>query len=58
MNTRLYTIEEIAKILRVSTRKVRQMVEAGEIEHIMVGRQYRISEEQLQAFLDKQTRKQ
>jgi excisionase family DNA binding protein len=57
MNTRLYTIEEIAQILRVSTRKVRQMVEAGEIEHIMVGRQYRISEDQLQAFLDKQTRK-
>lgn len=52
-----YTIEEIARMLRVSVAKVRQMVRSGEIESILVGNQYRISEENWQRFLEKQSHK-
>lgn len=53
---RFYTIEEVAKILRVSEAKVRQLIQSGELRATTVGRQYRISEEALQEYIDKQTR--
>lgn len=58
MTDKFYTIEEIARILRVSVAKVRQMVRSGELGSITVGNQYRISEDHLQEYYDKQTRKQ
>ena len=48
-----YTIEEIARMLKVSEAKVRQLILAGDLESIRVGRQYRVT----QASLDKYVRK-
>ena len=48
---RFYTIEEVARILRVSGRTVYRLVERGEIRALRVGDLYRISQEALDAFI-------
>lgn len=49
----LYTIEEVAKILRVSEATVRRLIKSGQLEAIQVGSQYRISQEELDKFLSR-----
>lgn len=49
----VYTIEEIAKILRVSDQTVRQLVLSGELRSKKVGRQYRITQTMLNEYLNK-----
>lgn len=51
MSVKFYTIEEIADILRVNPAKVRQLIKASDLQATRVGKQYRISEEQLQDYL-------
>ncbi len=50
---KFYTVEEVAKILRVNERTVRNLIEAGELRATRVGRQYRISEEALQEYIER-----
>jgi putative molybdopterin biosynthesis protein len=54
MSETMYTVEEIAKMLRVSTETVRKLIAQGEIRAKRVGRQYRISQEALNEYLSKQ----
>ena len=49
----LHTIEEVAKILRVSEATVRRLIKSGQLEAIQVGSQYRISQEELDRFLSR-----
>ena len=50
---KFYTLEEVADMLRVSIETVRRLVLSGEIEAKRVGRQYRISQENLNKYLEK-----
>ena len=52
-NQKFYTLEEVADMLRVSVETVRRLVLSGEIEAKRVGRQYRISQENLNKYLEK-----
>ena len=51
LTTHYWTVEEIAKQLRVSKMTVYRLIETGEIDHIRVGRNYRVTEESLRAYL-------
>lgn len=54
MNTnidKLFTIEEVAKILRVSTRSVNRYIETGKLKASKIG-VWRIKEADLNAFLE------
>lgn len=48
---RTYTVEEVAKILRIGRSAAYEAVNRGQIPHIRVGRFIRISEDQLQQLL-------
>ena len=48
-----YTIEEVAKMLKVSEATVRRLIRNGQLEAIPVGSQYRISQEGLDKFLSR-----
>lgn len=51
MPTKFYTVKEVAAILRVNERTVLNLIAAGDLRATQVGRQYRISEEQLQDYI-------
>ena len=50
--TRFYTIAQVADLLVVSTRSVRRWVARGELMAHKFGRQVRISDIDLRAFVD------
>ena len=50
---RMHTVEEIAKQLRVNARTVRSWIASGELIALDVGREYRISQSDLNAFIEK-----
>jgi excisionase family DNA binding protein len=49
----VYTIEEVAKHLKVSTRTVREWLRSGKLKGLKAGRLWRIREEELRAFLER-----
>jgi excisionase family DNA binding protein len=54
MQEKMYTVQEVAQQLRVSERTVRNWVERGELRVFRIGKRgYRISESDLQTFVDK-----
>lgn len=55
---KVYTIEEIAKLLRVSIGTIRRFVATGELESYHVGRQYRITQSALDAYLNRSQKQQ
>ena len=50
--TRFYTVCQVANLLAVSTRSVRRWIAAGELLAHKFGRQVRISEIDLRAFVE------
>ena len=48
---KVYTVEQVAEQLKVHMRTVYRLLEAGEIQGVKVGRQWRITPEALNAFL-------
>lgn len=46
-----YTVEEVAEILKVHTRTVYRMLERKELRGFKVGSAWRISDDDLQAFM-------
>jgi excisionase family DNA binding protein len=48
-----YTIEEVAKILKVSAATVRKLIKSGEIETFRVGSQIRITQEALDKYVQR-----
>jgi len=48
---RLFTIEEVAAHLNISVSNTRKLVNSGSLPAIQIGRQYRIYEADLIAFL-------
>ena len=49
--TRFYTVLQVANLLAVSSRSVRRWIAAGELLAHKFGRQVRISESDLRAFV-------
>lgn len=49
--TKLYTCKEIADLYKVKTSTVWNWVRKKKLEAIKIGRDYRISQEQLDAFI-------
>lgn len=47
----VYTIEEVARILKVSHMTIRRLIERGEIEAFKVGNQYRITKDALDRYM-------
>ncbi|MCZ7530932.1 MAG: helix-turn-helix domain-containing protein [Acidimicrobiia bacterium] len=55
LETRLLTVREVADAMRVSPMTVYRLIKSGDLEAIRVGRHFRISEGQVQGYLDAQT---
>jgi excisionase family DNA binding protein len=47
----LLTVVEVAAVLRVSNMTVYRLIKAGELPALRVGKNYRIREDELEAFL-------
>lgn len=47
---RVYTIEEVAEVLKVNPRTVNRLLERGELVGFKVGRLWRVSQEALEAY--------
>jgi excisionase family DNA binding protein len=50
MTQELYTVAEAANILKLHVKTLRRKIRDGELESTRVGKQYRISRQQLEAF--------
>lgn len=51
MNDAVYTIPEVARLLKLSKSKVYYLVQRGHIPHVRIGKNVRIMEQQLQDWL-------
>lgn len=47
----LYTIDEVARMLRLHRNTVKRKIDAGELVAMQVGREYRIRESDLTAYM-------
>jgi len=52
---RLYTTEQVAKLLQIHPLTVLKYINSGKIRAIKLGRVYRVSETSLQKFLEGET---
>ncbi len=50
---KMYTVEEVANMLRVSQKTVRSWISSGELIALDIGREYRISSSHLDDFKQK-----
>ncbi|NMA74093.1 MAG: helix-turn-helix domain-containing protein [Bacteroidales bacterium] len=48
----IYTVEEIAKHLNLTTRTIYTYIRSGKLKALKVGREYRIRQRDLEEFLD------
>lgn len=53
---KLYTIEEITAILKVTQRTVYNYIKGGQLKAIKIGKYWRIKHTDLQNFIDKGTK--
>ena len=51
MDLKVYTVKEVAEMLRVSEMSVSRYIKAGKLKAIKVGKMYRINEKDLKAFI-------
>ena len=52
-NMKLYTLQEVADVLRVSRQTIYNYVTAKRLKASKIGKEYRVTEEDLQDFLKK-----
>jgi excisionase family DNA binding protein len=52
--SRLLTVAEVASVMRVSRMTVYRLIRRGQLQAIRVGRNYRVREDDLSAYLDSQ----
>lgn len=53
---KLYTIEEITAILKVTQRTVYNYIKGGQLKAVKIGKYWRIKHTDLQNFIDKGTK--
>jgi len=51
----LLTIDEVARILKVSIQTIRRMIDEGELKAIKIRGQWRIKREDLQDYIDRKS---
>ena len=52
INTKLYSVEDLVKILSLSDRTVRAYLRAGKIRGRKIGLRWRVTEDNLKKFLE------
>lgn len=52
----MYSVKEVAKELKVHENTIRRWIRDGDLKCLKIGKQVRITEEQLKQFLEKGTR--
>jgi excisionase family DNA binding protein len=52
----IYTVEEAAEKLKVSTFTIREYLKSGKIKGFKIGNGWRIKESELEAFVDQMTK--
>lgn len=52
--SRLLTVAEVANVIRVSRMTVYRLIRRGQLKAIRVGRNYRVREDDLSAYLESQ----
>lgn len=52
---KVYTVEEVADMLRIHETVVRKLIRDGELKAFKIQRRWRIYEDDLKAFIDKQS---
>jgi excisionase family DNA binding protein len=52
---KVYTLDEVAEILKVTKRTLYNYVKAGKLSAVKMGKYWRVSEESLQAFISTDT---
>ena len=51
MTVKIYTLDEVSDILKITKRTIYTYVQSGHLKASRIGRYWRVSEEQLQEFL-------
>jgi excisionase family DNA binding protein len=46
-----YTTEEVAQLLKISAKTVREMIKSKRLEAVRVGKEYRITEDQIRKYI-------
>lgn len=52
---KVYTLDEVADILKVTKRTLYNYIKAGELPAIKMGKYWRVTQENLQSFVSKDT---
>lgn len=52
---RLLTVADVASVMRISRMTVYRLIRRGQLRAVRVGRNYRVREEDLKAYLDSST---
>jgi len=47
-----YTTEEVAEILKVHVKTIREMIKSKRLQAVKVGQEYRITDEQIRQFIE------
>lgn len=55
MADRIYTLDEIAEMLHITRRTLYTYIKEGKLQAVKIGKYWRVSETNLQAFLEKGT---
>lgn len=57
-NKKLYTLEEVSKIVMVTRRTLYKYINDGKLDAVKIGREWRVSEDNLNDFLEAGTENQ
>ena len=55
MITKVYTLKQVAELMQVSRQTVYNYIKGGKLQATATGKEYRVTDEQLQAFFDNNT---
>lgn len=55
MITKIYTLKQVAELLQVSRQTIYNYIKAGKLRATATGKEYRVTNEQLEAFINENT---
>ena len=51
----LYTVEQTAGLLSVSTKTIRRLIKSGDLNNVRIGRAVRLKSQEIEDFIDRNT---
>lgn len=57
MDNQIYSVKEVANILKISTSLVRKLIDSKQLKGVKVGREYRVTEENIKSFINKEDKR-